>query len=156
MPAKYTPDRREALFWPQVEKTPNCWLWTGPVNNGGYGSFWSDYGNSAHRYAYSLAYGAPGSGHVLHRCDVRRCCNPDHLFLGNASINALDCRDKGRMNIEARKHVGSAHGMAKLAETDIPFIRESPRLCREIAVDYGVSMTLIAMIRRRTIWTHAP
>jgi hypothetical protein len=33
---------------------------------------------------------------VLHKCDIRKCCCPDHLFLGDGEANAQDCVAKGR------------------------------------------------------------
>ena len=33
---------------------------------------------------------------VLHRCDVRACVNPDHLFLGTPRDNVLDCMAKNK------------------------------------------------------------
>jgi hypothetical protein len=34
---------------------------------------------------------------VLHRCDVKACVRPDHLFLGNQSDNLSDAALKGRL-----------------------------------------------------------
>lgn len=33
---------------------------------------------------------------IMHTCDNRKCCNPDHLILGTTSENNQDCHDKGR------------------------------------------------------------
>ncbi len=51
----------------------------------------------AHRVAYRLFIGRiPKGMFVLHKCDVRLCCNPDHLFLGNQQRNLEDMASKGR------------------------------------------------------------
>ena len=34
---------------------------------------------------------------VLHKCDVPRCGNPNHLFLGTVDENNKDCKSKGRI-----------------------------------------------------------
>jgi hypothetical protein len=40
----------------------------------------------AHRFAYfSATFTWPGDSWVLHRCDNPPCCNPAHLFLGDAA-----------------------------------------------------------------------
>jgi len=38
----------------------------------------------------------PGDAHVLHRCDVRACVRPSHLFLGTHADNMTDRDEKGR------------------------------------------------------------
>ena len=82
--------------------TGGCLLWTGPTNPSGYGSMIFENGVKrkklvAHRAAYELAYGAiPIGKFVCHACDVKTCCEPSHLFLGDARINYDDMISKGR------------------------------------------------------------
>jgi len=66
-------------FMDKVEKTDNCWLWTGSVNNG-YGQFWYNKRVSAHRFSYELFKEIIPQGLQLdHLCRNRKCVNPDHL-----------------------------------------------------------------------------
>lgn len=68
-------------FWPRVNKTETCWLWTGFTNDSGYGAFSSD-GKAvrAHRWAYEDLFGPIPEGLVLdHLCRTPSCVNPSHL-----------------------------------------------------------------------------
>lgn len=87
-----------ARFEAKVLKTEGCWLWQGGLFPKGYGSFWLDGKNrTAHRVAYELYVGkVPSDLIVCHRCDVRSCVNPHHLFLGTDQDNADDRERKGR------------------------------------------------------------
>jgi hypothetical protein len=100
MPAGRPPIPIEIRFWPKVDRrSPDeCWPWKGAEHGNGYGGI-SVLGKSvpAHRVAYALANGEPpGEMFVLHRCDNPRCCNPDHLFLGDHAANMEDMVYKGR------------------------------------------------------------
>jgi hypothetical protein len=53
----------------------------------------------SHRLTYQVVNKQilPSDTHVLHKCDVRNCVNPDHLFSGSNHDNILDKIAKGRM-----------------------------------------------------------
>lgn len=90
-------------FMDKIEPEPNsgCWLWTAAVSRLGYGTFRGesvyDPERKAHRHSWKLFRGRiPDGLHVLHKCDVRCCVNPDHLWLGTQGDNVRDCFRKGR------------------------------------------------------------
>lgn len=89
-----------------------CWIWEGALS-AGYGSFRNtrkEPTKSAHRESYKAFYGnIPKGMHVLHRCDVRACCNPHHLMLGTNQDNIEDSVRKGR-----RKGISGKRGITKI------------------------------------------
>ena len=89
-----------------------CWIWTGREMNSGYGIIhiarqaWS-----AHRAAYRVFNGGIPTGVcVLHSCDVKRCINPAHLFLGTKQDNSKDMVSKGRHKCPARNRTHCPKG----------------------------------------------
>lgn len=75
-----------------------CWPWLGALDNYGYGLMGVD-GKTikAHRLSYSIHTGPIRDGlHVLHTCDNRECCNPNHLWLGTNEQNTADKVAKNR------------------------------------------------------------
>lgn len=78
-----------------------CWNWTGAVGKNGYGQIQiNGRVKSAHRVMFALwkEINLTNSMHVLHRCDNRLCCNPDHLFLGTNQDNVNDKVSKNRQH----------------------------------------------------------
>jgi hypothetical protein len=103
-----------ARFWGKVERgaQDDCWLWNGSGVPGGHGTMllchrskWQPY--YAHRIAWTIVHGEiPAGAAVLHRCDVPRCVNPSHLFVGTQGDNVRDASRKGRLNIARKRTRG--------------------------------------------------
>lgn len=91
-----------------------CWLWQGPVNHKGYGLITvgsrldgSHKTRSVHRAAFEEWIGPIPDGLTLdHLCEVKSCCNPDHL---EPVTNAENMRRRGaRQTHCARGHERTA------------------------------------------------
>lgn len=143
----------ECLFWSRVDKSGGpdaCWLWTGHKNpQNGYGSVDSHLGKgrrtTAHRHAFTLHYACdPGELHVLHKCDVRHCANPRHLFLGTPLCNWLDAVTKGRPMASS----------PRLTSDEVAAIRRSAGRVCDIARQHQVSASTISAVLRRVTWRH--
>jgi hypothetical protein len=82
-------------FWAKVhviDDDDSCWLWTAGGSNG-YGRFGITSVNvvGAHVYAYVLTHGTVPDGlNVLHRCNVKLCVRPSHLYAGTQHDNGVD------------------------------------------------------------------
>lgn len=152
----FTPERI-ANFWAKVDQSyhpDGCWVWRGAKTSNGYGAFQMGVGNTvrSHRIAYVLSHGAfDDSLVVCHKCDNRECVRPEHLFIGTNADNSADMSRKGR----TARFFGSKNGGSKLTETVAVAIYQDPRTNREIAADYGVTSSLISLIRHRKLWGEA-
>ena len=87
-------------FFDKVNKADECWEWNAALRGKtGYGAFKLN-GKvvDAHRLSYELHFGViPKGVLVCHRCDNRKCVNPNHLFLGTYKGNHQDGVNKGRI-----------------------------------------------------------
>jgi hypothetical protein len=137
----------------------DCWLWTGALTGYPskpqyrYGHMFSHFEGKAPKYDYAHRIiwrryrgDIPAGMHVCHRCDVPRCCNPAHMFLGTPLENMRDRDAKGRMrktklNLEKAKEIHKR-------------IRAGEKLA-SIAKDFGVSTACIGTIKAGKTWRDA-
>lgn len=146
-------------FWGRVDKKApgGCWLWTGFVGPDLYGQATVNRKSAAkvHRVSWELANGSIPKGlFVLHRCDVRLCVNPAHLFLGTQRDNMDD------MKAKRRHKFGEKNEHAILTDADVREIRRTYWFkghrsnAVELAAKYGVGKgALVAAAVGRT-WRH--
>lgn len=128
-----------------------CWIFSGAKMQTGYGLIWKEGKNvAAHRESYKLFCGDLSDDEVIcHRCDVRICINPEHLFKGSRADNNRDM-------VEKRRHrFGESSPMAKLTEDDVSFIRKSSMTSSSLAVVFGVGAYQISRIRSGKRWAHS-
>jgi hypothetical protein len=155
MPAA-TPDER---FRSGYDVDANgCWIWKGcAVGSYGYGSLRVN-GKPmyAHRYSWALHRGPIPEGMcVCHKCDVAKCVNPGHLFLGSHADNMADRNAKGRAVGGLKNPMrGTDHPRNKLTEQQVLAIRADTGSQRDVASRHDVSRRTIRNIQNRTIWKH--
>lgn len=146
---------KQERFLEKIIPEPNsgCWLWSAACNTKGYGTFSVGIKREgAHRISYRFFCGDIKKGlHVLHKCDVKCCVNPNHLFLGTNLDNMQDKMRKGR-------HVSSfgiKNGSARLDPDKIRIVRELHKKGfseRKIANQLNVSRGSIHSILSGRTW----
>jgi DNA-binding NarL/FixJ family response regulator len=138
------PQNTPEVLWSKVDvKSKNeCWPWKGSIENG-YGRTWiNDKGYYAHRVIFNLAnpdmieLKAPtnkkAKGFLMHLCDNRICCNPNHLQVATLRENNLDMHQKGRV-----KHkIGGDHHRSVFTNQQIEKIMDLRQ--------NGLTMSMIA------------
>lgn len=167
-------DRRpvpvEERFWRYVDKDGpvpehcpelgRCWLWTGEPDRAGYGRLttWTRQGGKGsvkvHRLSLSMAMGRPlaNSEKALHRCDVRLCVNPAHLYAGTPADNSADAVERLRMPFGER-NVNAKLTSAQVLEIRARYANGGVRQA-DLAAEYGVGQAAISRVVRRAGWHH--
>jgi hypothetical protein len=155
----------EQVFWSKVNKNgpiirPElgpCWIWIAGENGSGYGQFFNtkDRQITSHTYSWKLHNGPIPTGmEVCHRCDVKLCVRPNHLFLGTQADNMHDRDNKGRHS----KYTGWFDGINgpnhKLTEQQVREIRHSTFTTRKLAKLFNISKSQAHTIKSGKCWKH--
>ena len=163
-------------FWDYVDKMPgygpsgDCWIWKGMIQlgkRGGYGHLVVNGKiKKSHRISWELQHGRiPDGLQVLHRCDIRACVNPNHLFLGTNKDNVDDKIAKGRhlRGEEASRYSnpkrGEEQANAKFSDEKVLEMRklyQSGLSIKEIATMIGERQNVVNMIVHGRRWAHLP
>jgi hypothetical protein len=101
----------------------------------------------AHRWAFMFAHGIdslPSVLFVCHSCDNPACVNPYHLFLGDAYINNLDKKLKGRCPV--------VFGNSKINWDIVDFIRSNDLPYKQFQEMFGISKATVSEVKNHVIW----
>ncbi len=141
-----------ARFWAKVDKSDDCWEWTGHTNPAGYGMIAAADGKrTAHRVSYELEHGSiPQGACIRHSCDNPRCVNPAHLIPGTTQDNVNDRVTKGR----SKNLAGELHANSKLSAREVKEIRASSLSLGELSAIYGIAKPTVCKVRNNQSWKH--
>jgi len=137
---------------PHLPELGPCHIWTGALNDSGYGWFKVDHvvgSTRAQRVAFFLKHGRWPIPCALHHCDNRPCVRSDHIFEGTRGDNVADMVAKGRHGHGDgyNSPFGEAHPFAKLTDTQCAMIHTSPLSATKLARLLGVNQTTVSRIR---------
>lgn len=139
-------------------ESTGCIEWVKHINPDGYGMLWFNRGaNRSHRVSWIVHNGEiPEGMHVLHKCDNRKCINPEHLFLGTNADNVADKVSKDR---QARNNApkGEDSGKTILTNDDVLMIKHYIKrgdTYRSLAMLFGVTIGTICNIKKGRSWSH--
>lgn len=108
----------------------------------------------AHRAVYQAINGEVGNDvFICHRCDVRDCVNPDHLFAGTHVDNMADMKSKRRGRTPSK--AGERNNSARLTEAQVKTIREALKAGRrgsDIANEFGIAEAHVSRIKLGKRW----
>ena len=146
-------DQTLQRFESKINKSGDCWLWTGTILQSGYGQFWyQNKGWRAHKFSWVSNKNTIPPDHVIrHKCSNRHCVRVDHLETGTQKENVADMiRDGTRPN---RK--GERSPKAKLtADQVIEIRRRSAESKSQLAKEFGVGYHQILKIINKINWKH--
>ena len=128
-----------------------CWIWQQSKREGygrivRHGRTWQ-----AHVFSYVTHIGEVPLGlQINHKCHVRACVNPEHLYAGSQQQNMQDMKDAGRDNYL----VGEADGNSRINAEVAKQIFSHSGIAREAAEKFGVSVSLVYAIKKKQVWRH--
>lgn len=116
-----------------------CKIWTGATNHHGYPVRYerTPKGYRARKVQRKMLGAGPGQV-VRHKCNNTRCVEETHIHLGTQAQNVADTVARGR----------NGHAPVKLTSEQVQRIRVDPKSGRQLAIELGVSRSLVTAIRR--------
>ena len=128
------------------DSVTGCLLWIGAGER--YGEFrFRGRKEKAHRVAFFFKYGRWPAPNGLHRCDVTKCVEVEHLFEGTQAVNVEDMNRKGRAKHGGGRYRGESHVGAKLTDEECGELRRSTLPGVVLAKKFKVSTALVSLIR---------
>lgn len=137
-----------------IKNEVGCWDWSGCCANPGYGQFgYSMKRERAHRASWIIHYGdIPNGMYVMHKCDNKRCSNPEHLMLGTALENNRDMIAKGRHPTLGK--TGAENPSYKFSDDlikEVLSLVKSGMRRRDIAKSYNISRAHLSLLENNKI-----
>jgi hypothetical protein len=134
-----------------VNNETGCWEFNGKLKLG-YGVFKLHDGTRngksvlAHRYLYQIKNKLELNSKIFvcHKCDNRKCCNPDHMFIGTAKDNFEDMVSKKGSHLIQFGEKNLSH---KLTTEQIVAIREDNRPIQIVAKCFNTCKSNVSYIR---------
>lgn len=161
------PDKR---ILDRLDRSGECWLWTGALDASGRGRVWRNGKLTIHhRAVWEILVGPIPAGALLcHHCDNPTCGNPAHLYVGDSKTNVDDMVRRRRhwMHRDPKKSAeigrvlgssntwarGAANPKAKLTPEQVKEVSQSREQTKILAGRYGVNRTTTQRIRSGDLW----
>ena len=125
-----------------------CWLYNGTTCIEDYGKTnLNGLNYKTHILMYEAVYGkrnfVENKTQIRHLCNIKSCCNPEHLIFDTHSQNMIDAIKAGSKT-------------AKLNETKIKEIRNLLKdglTQKEVSIKYNVTIATISRVQNKKIWS---
>ena len=138
-----------------IMKEVGCWDFKGSRSDGYCNIKCNNKTYKAHRVSWMIHVGPIPKGMlVCHKCDLRHCCRPDHLFLGTNADNAKDRDRKGNFVVLR----GEKNGMSVLTLDQVKEIKyligkgiPASKICKYLKID---NYNAVFDIKRGKTWKH--
>ena len=142
-----------------------CWIWQKCLDPTGYGAASiSRDGVKRKIGAHVLSWRAfnggsevPAGLYVMHECDVRACCNPEHLSCGTQSENMKHAHKTPDKPASKAINRGEKNCLARLNDEkvrEIRRLRSEGLSLRKIAEVVMTSAAAVQLVCNGTTWKH--
>ena len=122
-----------------------CLNWQGSTR-GGYGRFRVNSSViDAHRVAWALKHNRWPTEYICHRCDIKSCVNPTHLYEGSQHQNMID-----------KSYRTPRNNALRFIPQEVLEVREMlvSMTQREVARIFEVDQSTISRINTGSNWSH--